>query len=206
MSAEIYKFQIEEPVIQFAFQRKQTVDFYETQKLFPAEVLAFDDIHQEGRQVEFLGIRSLRDFLALQSPIHYHESGKPYLENDPLFHISISHSKNYCALSAGVVEIGIDIEEISERIERISDRFVHHDEVKLIGQDRLVGLTRLWTMKEAMFKLNARTGIEFKTELRIESNDGSRFIGRMLTSSGWKNVVIECFQHEQLILSICQYQ
>ncbi|MFM6934950.1 MAG: 4'-phosphopantetheinyl transferase superfamily protein [Flavobacteriales bacterium] len=206
MSAEIYKIQIEEPSIQIAFQGKQCVDFYEPQKLFPIEMLAFENIRQEGRQVEFLGIRNLRDFLALQSPIHYQESGKPYIGNDAHSFISISHSKNYCALSVGVVEMGIDIEEISERIERISERFVHPEEMEFIEQDRLTGLTRLWTMKEAMFKLNARTGIEFKTELRIESTEGSRFIGRMLTSSGWKNVVVECFQHEQLILSICRYQ
>jgi phosphopantetheinyl transferase (holo-ACP synthase) len=102
-------------------------------------------------------------------------------------------------------EIGIDIEEMSPRIERISSRFVNSIEMSLIGEDEILDLTKLWTMKEAMFKINNRTGIEFKSELIIEGKTDEIYFGKMLGEKGWERVKLECFQLGGLVISSCVY-
>jgi len=82
---------------------------------------------------------------------------------------------------------------------------MNSDEEQFIGDQKILDLTKLWTMKEAMFKLNNRTGIEFKTELIIEKKSGFGYTGKMLTESGWKRVKLECFQLEELVISACSY-
>jgi len=184
---------------------KKQLSAYDQAALFSEEREQFSALSNEFRKVEFLGVRSLRSELAILSPILYSESRKPYLNEKQNLFISISHSKNYCALGSSSSEIGIDIEEMSPRIERISARFVHRDEEKFIGANRLLDLTKIWTMKEAMFKLNDRLGIEFKTELIIEEQIGCIYFGKMLTEKSWQRVKLECFQQEDLVISACSY-
>jgi 4'-phosphopantetheinyl transferase EntD len=119
--------------------------------------------------------------------------------------ISISHSKNFCAFGFSSHEIGIDIEELSPRIERIASRFVNSVEMSFIAEDKILDLTKLWTMKEAMFKLNNRTGIEFKSELIIEGKTDQIYFGKMLGEKGWERVKLECFQLGNLVISTCCY-
>jgi hypothetical protein len=56
-----------------------------------------------------------------------------------------------------------------------------------------------------MFKLNDRTGIEFKTELIIEGKSGEVYSGKMLIQNGWVQVKLECFQLGKLVVSACSY-
>jgi phosphopantetheinyl transferase len=186
-------------------ESKKQLNTYAQAALFSEEQEQFSALSNEFRKVEFLGVRSLRNKLGILEAIHYTENRKPYLDGNQHMFISISHSKKYCALGASTYHIGIDIEEVSPRIERISERFVHQDEEKFIGTDHLLDLTKLWTMKEAMFKLNDRSGIEFKTELIIEEQSGGVYFGKMLTVENWRQVKLECFQLDELVLSVSSF-
>jgi phosphopantetheinyl transferase len=185
--------------------QKKTVEAYINDELFPEEREQINSLINEFRKIEFLGIRRLRNESKLPSPIFYTDTRKPFLDVALNTYISISHSKNYCALGVSSSEIGIDIEEMSPRIERIASRFVNSEEMRFINEEKILDLTKLWTMKEAMFKLNNRTGIEFKSELIIEERKGEIYFGRMLSETSWRRVKLACFQQGELVISTCQY-
>jgi phosphopantetheinyl transferase len=205
MSESIHRFFLSDALSSVSLERKKTVEAYRNEELFPEERKQLNTLNHEFRKIEFLGVRRLRNKSDLRSPIHYSEARKPYLGNQLNTFISISHSKNYCALGVSSNEIGIDTEEMSPRIERIASRFVSNEEIQFIGEQSILDLTKLWTMKEAMFKLNDRTGIEFKSELLIEGKSSDFYTGKMLTSKGWERVKLECFQLGDLVISACQY-
>jgi len=202
MSESFERIYLSDSTSSVAVESKKQISAYAQVALFPNEKEQLSSLSNEFRKVEFLGVRSLRNKLSILEPINYTENRKPYLDGNQHMFISISHSKKYCALGASSSHIGIDIEEVSPRIERISERFVHQDEVKFIGADHLLDLTKLWTMKEAMFKLNDRSGIEFKTELIIEEQTGDVYFGKMLTEKNWRKVKLECFQLNELVISV----
>lgn len=205
MSESLHRIYLSDQLSSIAIEQKKTCEAYLNEDLFPEEREQLNTFRNESRKLEFLGVRRLRNVSNLASPIYYSEARKPYLGKQLNTFISISHSQNYCAFGSSSNEIGIDIEEMSPRIERIASRFVSNEEKQFIGDQSILDLTKLWTMKEAMFKLNNRTGIEFKSELIIEKKSGDVYTGKMLTENGWKKVKLECFQLEILVISACFY-
>jgi phosphopantetheinyl transferase len=205
MSAEIHKIHFSTQGVFISFQKKESDVAFLEATLFQEERSELSQFKNEKRAIEFLNVRKLRSNEGINSPIYYNESGKPYLASEIKLGFSISHSKNYCAIGYGEKELGIDIEEIDERIDRISSRFMNEEEEVLIGKDRLLGLTRIWTLKEAMFKLNPRTGIDFKSELILKSQVDNSFMGEMLTDEGWKKVILNSIQFENLIITACSF-
>ena len=99
------------------------------------------------------------------------EYGKPYLEDSPYF-ISISHSLDRTAVIAAPSQVGIDIQEIVPKMERISSKFVNENEwsfVPKFGQNRLEMLHIIWGAKEAMYKAWGKKKIDFKEHLNVEA-------------------------------------
>ncbi len=203
MSAEIHSIHFPNQAVSILFQKKNSSDAALNEYLIANEQDEWNQFTNEKRSVEFLTIRKLRTLAGIPSPIYYEKSGRPFLAPELGMALSISHSKNYCAIAYGEGEMGLDIEEIDGRIERISSRFLNESEHIFIGKHQQLDLTKIWTMKEAMFKLNPRTGIDFKTELLIETKEGTVFKGKMLTDQGWTNVLIDTIQHENLVITAC---
>jgi 4'-phosphopantetheinyl transferase len=205
MSESIHKFFLSDQLGLVAIERKKPIVAYLNEELFSEEQEQLNTLNHESRKIEFLGVRRLRNEMNLISPIDYTVTRKPFLGVQLDTFISISHSKNYCALGVSSTEIGIDLEEISPRIERIASRFLNSAENQFVSEETILDLTKLWTMKEAMFKLNNRTGIDFKSELIIEEKNGENYAGRMLDNTGWRRVKLTCFQQDKLVISACQY-
>lgn len=205
MSETIHRIYLSDQISSVLIEEKKSFEAYLNESLFIDEREQLDLLLQENRKVEFLGVRRLRNESKLPSPIFYTEARKPYLDQKLNAFISISHSKNFCAFGFSSHEIGIDIEEMSPRIERIASRFVSSVEMSFISEDKILDLTKLWTMKEAMFKLNNRTCIEFKSELIIEGKTDEIYFGKMLGEKGWERVKLECFQLGNLVISTCCY-
>lgn len=205
MSETFHRIFLSDQLSSVVVEEKKQFGAYLEEQLFPEEREQLNNLTSDSRKIEFLGVRRIRNESNLSSPIYYSDSRKPFLKKELNTYISISHSKHYCALGASSKELGIDIEEISPRIERIASRFVSEEEKQFISEQKILDLTKIWTMKEAMFKLNNRTGIEFITELIIEGKSGDVYSGKMLTENGWKQVKLECFQLEALVISACTY-
>jgi phosphopantetheinyl transferase len=134
---------------------------------YEQEIQHFVSIH---RRLEWLSIRVLLYILlGKEKKIRYHSTGKPYL-SDYSYYISISHTHSYAAIIlSSVAEVGIDIEQYGERIQRISHKFMHPDEQPSIYLNSNVwSLLLHWSAKEVMFKccMDA-TFIDFRKHFRI---------------------------------------
>ncbi len=93
------------------------------------------------------------------------EHGKPHV-SDSDQHISISHCKQYAGAIKSQFAVGLDIEEITPRIERIAKRFVNPAEEIIVQQnDRLQALYLLWSAKEALYKLYGKKAVDFKQHM-----------------------------------------
>lgn len=85
--------------------------------------------------------------------------GRPVLSSRPtdnVANISISHSHRYAVAMSADRACGIDIQRISSQILRVQDRIASTREIELVKNlqpgDEEVGLTLLWTVKEAVKK------------------------------------------------------
>lgn len=95
--------------------------------------------------------------------------GKPHLVQDERF-ISISHCQGYAAAIAAAKPVGVDVEVVSDRVQRVKDRFLSQQEQGILGVDD-AHLMLGWSAKEAVYKLYGERGLVFKDNMVIESID-----------------------------------
>lgn len=96
-------------------------------------------------------------------------NGKPYLANFPQ-KISLSHSFDYAAAMISTKgEVGIDMEIIKTKVERIQHKFLKPAELAFITQDqsRYEQLYACWCAKEAIYKLQGNAGVSFLNNMTI---------------------------------------
>src|SRR5690606_10777059 len=94
------------------------------------------------------------------------DCGKPHLLNCK-YHMSMSHSNGFAAVILNKNEsVGIDIEQVHEKIRRIEKKFLS-DEEKLAASDNLEMLCMYWSAKEVLYKIYGRKKLELKKDLFI---------------------------------------
>jgi phosphopantetheinyl transferase len=109
------------------------------------------------------------------SLIQIADTRKPYLE-DEKFHFSISHCGDYAAAIVSTTKrVGVDIEMATQKVERISHKFISSEEENicnnLLKADSLSfvkTVTLMWSCKEAVFKWYGIGGVDFKKHIKIE--------------------------------------
>jgi phosphopantetheinyl transferase (holo-ACP synthase) len=163
------------------------------------EELYLKKITNENRKQEFIQIRELRNKTIGKLEIDYNANGKPFLVNSKEY-ISISHSRNFIGILKAPFDVGLDIEEINERITKIKNRFLNEDELKLLDSS-IENLTIAWTLKEALFKLCNRNGVDFRKELLIEGKTDDGYNCKMFDLDGWRLVKLKTVRKENLIIS-----
>lgn len=109
----------------------------------------------------------LKEIIGEVPQIAYLDSGKPYL-NGREGEISISHTKGYVAvIYHRFQEVGVDIEQVSDKIRRVKSRIVSGFEY-INEEQELIHLLLHWSAKETMFKIIDSDGIDFLTDLFIQ--------------------------------------
>lgn len=130
----------------------------------------FESFKSTKRKFEFYFTRFLwLKFKAntQKQKIDYAFSGKPLITNG---HISISHSQNTVAIGfCKNKTIGIDIEHYSEKIKRITPKFLSQKEQKTFDCKDLTTLTTMWSIKEAVYKLGLERGMSFRQQIQLKS-------------------------------------
>lgn len=101
--------------------------------------------------------------------VHKDIYGKPHLLNDSRF-ISISHCQGYAAAIAAELAVGVDVERISSRVQRIKDRFLSPEEQALVGHTD-ADLMLAWSAKEAVYKMYGSKQLVFKEHIRLLERD-----------------------------------
>ena len=126
------------------------------------------------KRLQHLAGRYLLRFLFPDFPneeIEIADTRKPFLP-DEQYHFSISHCGDYAAaLVSSTARVGIDIENVTPRVERIKYKFLHTDELAFVHahntKTHVPLLTLLWSAKEAMFKWWGRGDLDFSEVLRV---------------------------------------
>lgn len=120
------------------------------------------------RRHEWLTARWLLHTLTGRYPeISYLPTGRPCLA-DGSCQLSISHTKGYVALILSPRRVGIDIERIARRVERVAPRFLRDDEQPMPYQGELLHSQLLhWSAKETLFKCIDAEGVDLRDHLRI---------------------------------------
>ena len=126
-----------------------------------------------ARRQEYYAVRAmLAAVLGADKIIAYHPSGSPYLI-DHSYHISISHTKGFCALAWHAAHpVGVDVEQISDRVARVAHRFVSLTERSgveaFFPSDVTLGQLFLWSSKEAAYKLAGRPTTDFLKDIIVD--------------------------------------
>ena len=125
-------------------------------------------IKSSSQRKQFLGVQNLLKLLKINSDtLFYDNNGKPHLSNNKF--ISISHSFDYCSVIISDAKVGIDIEKIRPKILNISKKFISESDWNLIKLNSVENVTKVWTIKEAVFKAFGHKGIDFKKNIIITS-------------------------------------
>ena len=101
------------------------------------------------------------------------DSRKPYLPYEQ-YHFSISHCGDYAAaIVSREHRVGVDIEMVTPRVERIRHKFLHSSEWATVealvaaGAAQLELLTMLWSAKEAVFKWWSFGSVDFSEDILL---------------------------------------
>lgn len=145
----------------------------EAESFFLEKVSLKKEIMHPQKRLQHLAGRYLLGYLFPDFPaelIEIADTRKPFLPNEQ-YHFSISHCGNFAAAIVSKTErVGIDVELLTPRVEKIKHKFLHPEELQMVDHaniDRIQLLTLLWSAKEAMFKWWARGEVDFSEVLRI---------------------------------------
>jgi 4'-phosphopantetheinyl transferase len=144
-------------------------------QLSEEEMARFLTYTNEQRKKQWLAYRNiLRHLVPETHPANllYDNHGKPSLCAAPGF-ISVSHAGNYAAaVYSREQPVGIDIEQLRDRIERVKNRFLSDRELEAINdENQLEKLYILWGAKEAIYKLHGGPDVDFRNDIYIHPFD-----------------------------------
>jgi len=142
---------------------------YLEEEKFSADLISdekeFENLKQKSpkRLIEKQMVRQMLKKILPNHKIRYHENGQPYLEPFDKF-VSVSHSFPYAVLAISEKKIGVDIEQVKDRIDKIKHKFLHPKEIDWLSraESGIEHLTAIWCIKEALFKIHSSKQWSFK--------------------------------------------
>ncbi|MCG2610897.1 4'-phosphopantetheinyl transferase superfamily protein [Flavobacterium sp. SM15] len=146
------------------FLWKITEDFdwlFRETRLKDVSLARLEGMKSKSHQKGFLSVRMLLQHCGYSDfDLYYDQLGKPHLKDGT--HISISHSFDFSAIVLSEKNIGLDIEQVKEKVLRIAPRFMNVSHLEhLTEADQTKKATVIWGIKEAIFKLKNEIGISF---------------------------------------------
>jgi phosphopantetheinyl transferase len=169
-----YRQQVDDDT-EFALWRieEEADELYSQLQLDAEEQAYYEKLNKSKRHLHWLGTRVLLrkmlntdEYIDCEVDVH----GKPYLVNLP-YHISLSHSFDYAAVMISRSRpVGIDIEQVKQKVERIAEKFLSPQEMAFITQDknRIQQLYVCWCAKEAVYKCYGQKEISFLDNISLE--------------------------------------
>jgi phosphopantetheinyl transferase len=151
----------------------------EQEDFFLTEVPVQREISHWHKRLQHLAGRLLLKEMFPAFPvelIQIADTKKPYLANEP-YHFSISHCGDYAAaIVSKTMRVGVDVELLHDKIERIQHKFIYDAEIKALQAQCAMplkqALTLYWSVKETVFKWWGNGVVDFKDDLVIRSIQG----------------------------------
>jgi len=181
--------------------------YFESQmELYPAEIEELSTLKARKRQ-EWLSSRYLLHLMSdrnIRGACLKDKYGKPYLVDSSYF-ISMSHSHNRTVVLASPHVVGVDIQFMVPKIERIAKRFLSEDELSQIKvENQLEMLHIYWGAKESVFKAFGRKELDFRKHIMIspfEFHSGlMRFTGTLIKEDYHKTFDIYAKKMQEFML------
>ena len=159
----------------------------EPESFFLEKVPLKRDVSHPFKRRQHLAGRYLLSYLFPDFPleeIRIADTRQPFLASQR-YHFSISHCGNYAAAVVSLSSrVGVDIEQISPRIERVGHKFLDDEEAHFFNDDyahfleqwgmrgRVFQefLTLIWSAKEAIFKWYGKGELDFRKHMKLEGN------------------------------------
>jgi phosphopantetheinyl transferase len=164
-------------------------ELYSQLRLDEHEKAFYEQLKIGKRNLHWLGTRVLlRKLLRTDEYIDFKVDphGKPYLVNLP-YHVSLSHSFDYAAVMIGKRPVGIDIEQVKEKVERIAHKFMRKEELDFInGSDKINQLYVCWCAKEAVYKCYGQKEVSFADNILLQpfNFEGHGYVNARLQKGG----------------------
>jgi 4'-phosphopantetheinyl transferase EntD len=162
---------IEEDCIIGLWEINETFDIlYSLVNLDKDEKDTLFNFKNDDRQLEWLSVRALlNQIVKKEARIIYNQERKPFLQ-DNSYNISISHSHNLTSiLLSEQKSVGIDLEFMSHRINKIAHKFINVNEhISNVKELEKIHLYIHWCAKEALYKICDKKNINFKENLTIK--------------------------------------
>lgn len=145
-------------------------------------------------------------FDAHKIEIHKNEANKPTLFiNDEKYFISISHSYEYVGIMFSKThEIGLDIEKIDERINRVARKFLNENEQQFA--ESKLSKTLIWSAKESVYKWYGKKELDFKEHLQaypFTAEDKGIFNFKLHKNEFEKEIDIHYYLIDNYVITYC---
>ena len=182
---------------------------YSKLQLDESEKSIYQSLSNGKRELHWLGSRVLlRTLINTQDFIKtgIDEHNKPFLVNFPHF-FSLSHSFDYAAVMISQTDrVGIDIEEIKEKIERVVNKFLSEQEQAFIDStQRIHHLYACWAAKEALYKMYGKKGLNFIEGITLDafpySTEGGVISARILMPDTPTPLNVNYFEFEGYMIA-----
>jgi 4'-phosphopantetheinyl transferase len=145
--------------------------FKEQLTLIPEVWEEFESFANETIRHRWLASRYALQQVSQQFPLKLIKelSGKPILLKSE-YNISLSHCEGYVAAIHAKVPVGIDVERVSGRVQKIKNYFLRDEEIELLGEEN-EALILAWSAKESIYKWYGKQNLGYKSQLCIQSID-----------------------------------
>lgn len=135
------------------------------------DVASASRFQNERRRAEHLAWRRIvRRELGRNVSISYNEVGAPVVDT-PNTYISVAHGAGCVVVAISDSRIGVDVESQERDFTLAASRYMSDEEMTLSVEQSWPA--KVWTAKEALYKLYGKRGIELKTDLRITAYDNT---------------------------------
>lgn len=186
----------------------QPDDYYlDRLKLFDEEMAEMQGLKSKKKS-EWLASRYLLSKISESNgvfPCIKDEYGKPHLSGSHWM-ISLSHTGGFVAAVRSFKPCGVDIQVITQKIERIAPRFISPIEKAMILPGKALQYHHcLWSAKEAIYKAYGRKSLDFIGHIKIAPfifrETGCWLTGSVQKEEICKNYTLFCRQIENTILA-----
>jgi phosphopantetheinyl transferase len=159
----------------------------EPESFFLERVPLKQDVSHSFKRRQHLAGRYLLSYLFPDFPveeIRIADTRQPFLAGHP-YHFSISHCGSFAAaIVSASNRVGVDIELITPRINRVAEKFLNEGEMHFFNKDyelfleqwgmrgrmQQEFLTLIWSAKEALFKWYGLGELDFKRHMLLTGN------------------------------------
>lgn len=133
------------------------------------ELKRFSNFKSLKRKREFIATRKLKNQVLGGEDVFYSDDGRPMTANYK--NLSFSHSNSACGLVYADHPVGLDLEPIDEKIQRVKNKFLSSRECDFFDTSDTETLIRIWSAKEALYKLAPQRGLIFSENLIVNPSN-----------------------------------